>query len=98
MSVRIPLMQRPIAATTTTPVVALFGPTLADRSMPWRDPRVFAEAVDAEFDHVTVGEITRRRPAEADAGAGDECDLVLKLDFHVREKNEFTRVRGTAAR
>ena len=36
-----------IAATTRTPVVALFGPTLAGRSMPWRDPRWFAEAVDA---------------------------------------------------
>ena len=36
-----------IAATTRTPVVALFGPTLAGRSMPWRDRRWFAEAVDA---------------------------------------------------
>ncbi len=36
-----------IAATTTTPVVALLGPTLAERSLPWRDPRWFAEAVDA---------------------------------------------------
>jgi ADP-heptose:LPS heptosyltransferase len=36
-----------IAATTNTPIVALFGPTLAARSMPWRDPRWFAEAVDA---------------------------------------------------
>jgi ADP-heptose:LPS heptosyltransferase len=36
-----------IAATTTTPIVALFGPTLAERSMPWRHPRWFAEAVDA---------------------------------------------------
>jgi ADP-heptose:LPS heptosyltransferase len=36
-----------IAATTETPVVALFGPTLPPRSMPWRDPRWFAEAVDA---------------------------------------------------
>lgn len=36
-----------IAATTTTPIVALFGPTLAERSMPWRDPRWFAEAIDA---------------------------------------------------
>ena len=36
-----------IAATTQTPVVALFGPTLPERSMPWRDPRWFAEAVDA---------------------------------------------------
>jgi ADP-heptose:LPS heptosyltransferase len=36
-----------IAATTRTPVVALFGPTLPERSMPWRDSRWFAEAVDA---------------------------------------------------
>jgi lipopolysaccharide heptosyltransferase II len=36
-----------IAGTTTTPIVALLGPTLAARSMPWRDPRWFAEAVDA---------------------------------------------------
>jgi lipopolysaccharide heptosyltransferase II len=36
-----------IAATTSTPIVALFGPTLAPRSMPWRDDRWFSEAVDA---------------------------------------------------
>jgi lipopolysaccharide heptosyltransferase II len=35
-----------VAATTTTPIVALLGPTLPERSMPWRDPRWFAEAVD----------------------------------------------------
>ena len=35
-----------IAATTATPVVALFGPTLPERSMPWRDRRWFAEAID----------------------------------------------------
>jgi lipopolysaccharide heptosyltransferase II len=35
-----------IAAATDTPIVALFGPTLAGRSMPWRDPRWFAEAVE----------------------------------------------------
>jgi ADP-heptose:LPS heptosyltransferase len=35
-----------LAATTMTPVVALLGPTLPERSMPWRDPRLFAEAVD----------------------------------------------------
>ena len=28
-----------VAATTRTPIVALFGPTLPERSMPWRDPR-----------------------------------------------------------
>jgi ADP-heptose:LPS heptosyltransferase len=36
-----------IAGTTSTPIVALLGPTLAQRSMPWRDPRWFSEAVDA---------------------------------------------------
>ena len=36
-----------IAATTRTPVVALFGPTLPERSLPWRDPSIGAIAVDA---------------------------------------------------
>jgi lipopolysaccharide heptosyltransferase II len=36
-----------VAATTATPVVALFGPTLPERSMPWRDPAVRSLAVDA---------------------------------------------------
>ncbi|MCC7123215.1 MAG: glycosyltransferase family 9 protein [Acidobacteria bacterium] len=35
-----------IAATTRTPVVALFGPTLPERSLPWRDPQVPSIAVD----------------------------------------------------
>ncbi len=35
-----------IAGTTATPVVGLFGPTLAERSMPWRDPRIAAVAVE----------------------------------------------------
>lgn len=35
-----------IAATTGTPIVAVFGPTLPERSMPWRAPQR-AEAVDA---------------------------------------------------
>ncbi len=36
-----------IAATTDTPVVALFGPTLPPRSLPWRDPAIPAIGVDA---------------------------------------------------
>lgn len=36
-----------IAATTGTPIVEILGPTLAERSRPWRDPRYFAEMVDA---------------------------------------------------
>src|SRR4029078_2665696 len=36
-----------IAATTETPIVALLGPTLPERSRPRRDPRWFTEMVDA---------------------------------------------------
>lgn len=36
-----------VAATTRTPVVALFGPTLPARSLPWRDPAIPSLAVDA---------------------------------------------------
>ena len=36
-----------VAATTHTPVVALFGPTLPERSMPWRKAAIGAIAVDA---------------------------------------------------
>jgi ADP-heptose:LPS heptosyltransferase len=36
-----------IAGTSRIPIVALLGPTLRERSMPWRDSRWYAEAVDA---------------------------------------------------
>ncbi len=35
-----------VAATTATPIVELLGPTLAERSRPWRDPRWYSETVD----------------------------------------------------
>jgi ADP-heptose:LPS heptosyltransferase len=34
-----------IAATTTAPIVGLYGPTLAERSAPWRSPALVSEAV-----------------------------------------------------
>jgi lipopolysaccharide heptosyltransferase II len=34
-----------VAATTATPIVGLYGPTLAERSAPWRDPRVPTESL-----------------------------------------------------
>ncbi|MBI2834137.1 MAG: glycosyltransferase family 9 protein [Acidobacteria bacterium] len=37
-----------IAATTRTPVVGLYGPTLAERSAPWRDPACVTESVYVE--------------------------------------------------
>jgi ADP-heptose:LPS heptosyltransferase len=35
-----------IAATTTTPIVALFGPTLPEHSGPWRDPSLPQALID----------------------------------------------------
>jgi lipopolysaccharide heptosyltransferase II len=35
-----------VAGTTRTPIVALFGPTLAARSAPWRDPAIPSRAVE----------------------------------------------------
>jgi lipopolysaccharide heptosyltransferase II len=37
-----------IAATTATPIVGIYGPTLAARSAPWRDPRAVTESVQLE--------------------------------------------------
>ncbi len=36
-----------VASTTHVPIVALLGPTLPERSMPWRDPAIPSRAVDA---------------------------------------------------
>lgn len=36
-----------VAATTGTPIVGLFGPTLAERSAPWRSRHSITESVDA---------------------------------------------------
>jgi lipopolysaccharide heptosyltransferase II len=35
-----------VAATTATPIVGLYGPTLSARSVPWRDPGVPTESVE----------------------------------------------------
>lgn len=36
-----------IASTTAVPIIALLGPTLPERSMPWRDPAFPARGIDA---------------------------------------------------
>jgi ADP-heptose:LPS heptosyltransferase len=36
-----------VAATTHVPIVGLYGPTLPERSAPWRDPNDVTESVDA---------------------------------------------------
>ena len=35
-----------VAATTTTPIVAIYGPTLPARSAPWRNPSIPAESIE----------------------------------------------------
>jgi ADP-heptose:LPS heptosyltransferase len=35
-----------VAATTRTPIVGIYGPTLAVRSEPWRDPAIPTESID----------------------------------------------------
>jgi heptosyltransferase I len=37
-----------VASTTRTPVVGIYGPTLAARSAPWRDPQIPTESVQIE--------------------------------------------------
>jgi ADP-heptose:LPS heptosyltransferase len=37
-----------IAATTSTPIVGIYGPTEPARSAPWRDPRLPTESVEVE--------------------------------------------------
>ncbi len=37
-----------IAATTATPIVGIYGPTLPARSAPWRDPSVATESLEIE--------------------------------------------------
>ena len=35
-----------VAATTATPIVAIYGPTLPARSTPWRDPSIPSESIE----------------------------------------------------
>jgi ADP-heptose:LPS heptosyltransferase len=37
-----------VAATTAVPIVGLYGPTLFERSAPWRDPRIPTESLYVE--------------------------------------------------
>jgi lipopolysaccharide heptosyltransferase II len=37
-----------VASTTRTPIVGLYGPTLAARSAPWRDPALVTESVEVD--------------------------------------------------
>ncbi|HHZ83478.1 MAG TPA: hypothetical protein EYN60_05655, partial [Nitrospirales bacterium] len=53
-----------IAATTTTPIVGIYGPTLPTRSSPWRSPALITESVD-------VGELPCRPCDQRHCEPGD---------------------------
>ena len=53
-----------IAATTTTPIVGIYGPTLPARSSPWRNPALITESVD-------VGELPCRPCDQRHCEPGD---------------------------
>ncbi len=53
-----------IAATTPVPIVELLGPTLAERSLPWRDPRWFSEIL--EPGHCRAGPVISARACPGD--------------------------------
>ena len=63
-----------VAATTRTPIVGLYGPTLPVRSAPWRDPQVFSAAVD-------VGDLPCRPCAQRVCQPGDfRCLTRITVD------------------
>jgi ADP-heptose:LPS heptosyltransferase len=79
-----------IAGTTGVPIVALFGPTLAVRSAPWRDPVFFTEAV--EPDDLDCRPCNQRRCAPGDF----RCLSSISADT-VRRAAERALQRGGAA-
>ncbi len=63
-----------VAATTRTPIVGLYGPTLPVRSAPWRDPDLWSAAVD-------VGELPCRPCEQRVCAPGDfRCLTHITVD------------------
>ena len=57
-----------IAATTRTPIVGIYGPTLAARSAPWRDPRA-ADRIGAIDGSCRAGRASSGCASQATSGA-----------------------------
>ena len=57
-----------VAATTAVPVVALFGPTLPARSMPWRSPALHGRSRSNRA-RCPAGPVTSARACPATSGA-----------------------------
>lgn len=77
-----------IAASTSVPIVGLLGPTLAARSAPWRDPRLFAEMVDA-------GPLPCRPCAQRECEPGDFRCLTGLAPDRVADAAERALARST---
>lgn len=68
-----------VAATTRTPIVGLYGPTLPVRSAPWRDPQLWSAAVD-------VGALPCRPCEQRVCAPGDfRCLTHITVDAVVAE-------------
>lgn len=81
-----------IAATTRTPIVGLYGPTLPVRSAPWRDPQVFSEAVD-------VGALPCRPCEQRVCAPGDfRCLTHITVDAVVAAAERALALRASAGR
>lgn len=79
-----------VAATTSTPIVALFGPTLAERSAPWRSRTAVALPVDA-------GPLPCRPCDQRRCDPGDFRCLQRISPQTVAEAAERARAGGAAA-
>jgi ADP-heptose:LPS heptosyltransferase len=80
-----------VAATTDTPVVAVFGPTLRERSAPWRDDRLVTESVEP-------GPLPCRPCDQRTCAPGDfRCLTGLGADrVAAAAERALARARGTA--
>jgi predicted lipopolysaccharide heptosyltransferase III len=81
-----------VAATTRTPIVGLYGPTLPVRSAPWRDARLFHAAVD-------VGELPCRPCEQRVCAPGDfRCLTHITVDAVVAAAERALALRAPAGR
>ena len=76
-----------IAATTATPVVGLYGPTLPARSRPWRDPRIPTRSLE-------VAALPCRPCEQRVCAPGDfRCLTTLRPDEVIRAAEELLQWR-----
>ena len=80
-----------VAATTDTPVVAVFGPTLRERSEPWRSATLVTESVEPGALPCRPCDQRRCEPGDFRCLAGLTADGVLRA-----AERALARARGMA--